>query len=204
MSRPPVDNVDAAHVSCSTLVPMRSALPLAALSIAVAMLLSGCIPQDPEVVPPPEPSTEPVFASDEEALAAATDAYKAYLAMSDLIAQEGGANPERLAPFVTSEWLAKEVEAAQSIAEKGRHLEGGTAFDTVTLQQVEQLPDGLVVVVLYACIDLTNVRLLETDGSLVNSSPDITRWPFEISLEGGADQPLVVGGHEEWTSSEYC
>ncbi|HEU4807654.1 MAG TPA: hypothetical protein VFT01_05275, partial [Homoserinimonas sp.] len=95
---------------------MRSALPLAALSIAVAMLLSGCVPQDPEVVPPPEPSTEPVFASDEEALAAATDVYKAYLAMSDLIAQEGGREPERLEPYVSVDLLKEEEQAFESIA----------------------------------------------------------------------------------------
>ena len=57
---------------------MRSALALAAVTVTVAVLLSGCVPQGPEVTPPPESSTAPIFASDEEALAAATEAYEAY------------------------------------------------------------------------------------------------------------------------------
>lgn len=183
---------------------MRTALPLVALAITAVVLLSGCVPQEPEILPPPEPTSEPVFASDEEALAAATKAYEAYLAMSDLIAQEGGKDPERMAPFVTDDWLAAEVDASQSIQEKGRHLEGRTQFDTMTLQQVDQLQNGSVTVVVYVCVDLTDAYLLERDGSKVAETTGERRWPFEVNLVGDADHSLVVGGHEEWTSSEFC
>lgn len=183
---------------------MRSAPPLVALALAATVLLSGCVPQAPDINPPPELTTEPVFASDEEALAAATDAYKAYLAMSDLISQEGGKDPERIAPFVTEEWLPNEVEALQSIEQRNRKLIGNTAFDTVSVQQVQQLADGVAVVVIYACIDFTNSWLVESDGSRVIAAGGQTRWPFEVSFVGKSASELAVERHEEWSSSDYC
>src|SRR5690606_24012229 len=106
----PVDNSCAARAEPLTLDLMRSALALAAATVTVAVLLSGCVQQGPEVTPPPEPSTTPIFASDEEALAAATEAYEAYLAMSDLIAQEGGVNPERIESVAVRKALADALE----------------------------------------------------------------------------------------------
>ena len=72
--------------------------------------LVGCAPED-SPVPPPTPDVKPLFASDEEALAAAEEAYAAYLAMSDEISHDGGVNPERIAPFVTSERLVTELDS---------------------------------------------------------------------------------------------
>ena len=68
-------------------------LPSIALAALVVSLFSGCIPTEPLAdTPAPQPTSTPVFASEEEALAAAVEAYAGYLEMSDLIASEGGAN----------------------------------------------------------------------------------------------------------------
>ncbi len=68
---------------------MRAPTSIALVALAV-LLLSGCLPPQTTVTPTPEATAAPVFASDEEALAAATAAYAAYLAMSDQIFAEGG------------------------------------------------------------------------------------------------------------------
>ena len=47
-------------------------------ALAVVLLLTGCSLASPEVAPTPTPSATPVFASEEEALAAAEEAYAAY------------------------------------------------------------------------------------------------------------------------------
>src|SRR5690554_2465414 len=142
---------------------MRSVPPLAALALAATVLLTGCVPQDPAIDPPPEPTSEPVFASDEEALAAATDAYKAYLEMSDLIAQEGGKDPERIAPFVTEEWLEQELEGNKALAASGRHLVGSVKLTGSALQQI-YLESGSTVIVIYSCVDPNGARVVTSDG----------------------------------------
>ncbi|MDQ1582169.1 MAG: hypothetical protein QOF36_223, partial [Microbacteriaceae bacterium] len=55
----------------------------------IVITLAGCA-TSASPMPTPSAVHSPLFASDEEALKAATDAYAAYLAMSDTIAQEGG------------------------------------------------------------------------------------------------------------------
>lgn len=185
---------------------MRSASTLAALALALAaaVLLTGCVPQDPEVAPPPEPTTEPVFASDEEALAAATDAYKAYLAMSDLIAQEGGKEPERIAPFVTEEWLPREMSGFNAISSAGLHQVGGSKFASVTLQRIEDGTDykGLTV---YICHDATGVRMVGESGA--DATPDALDrpWKTEVTFEVDPDTDrLRLAGNEPWVRNDGC
>ena len=188
---------------------MRPARRLASIALlsAAGLILSGCVPADPEVTPPAEPSSEAIFASDEEALAAATDAYEAYLKMSDLIAQEGGKNPERIAPLVTEEWLAKEIAGNEELIKSGRRLVGNFAMRSTSLQQT--FPDGpaSVVVVIYACIDPNGSRLLDSHGTDV--TPDFLKspWANEVTLVssiGAAAPKLLLSEEEPWSDTASC
>ena len=69
-----------------------------ATTLALGLALAACSTGGTPLPPAPSPSVTPVFASDEEALAAAKDAYTAYLKVSDQILVDGGANPDRIAP----------------------------------------------------------------------------------------------------------
>ncbi len=71
---------------------MARTTKLAAVVIACA-LISGCLPTPTNVIPTAVPTGTPVFASEEEALAAAIEAYEAYLAVSDAILPDGGRGP---------------------------------------------------------------------------------------------------------------
>jgi hypothetical protein len=186
---------------------MRSAPPLAALALAVTVLLTGCVPEAPDIDPPPEPTSESVFASDEEALAAATDAYKAYLAMSDLIAQEGGKDPERIA--------AVAVRDAQDDAETGyKYLQehqyrsvGQSKIRSVSLQSYsESLLEKSDVAVVYVCLDLTDVDVVDRNGvSVVEASrPDLQ--PFEVTFDPSTENPreLVVAARQPWAGGNFC
>jgi hypothetical protein len=183
---------------------MRSGLSLATL--AVAVLLSGCVPQGPEVTPPPVPSTEPVFASDEEALAAATDAYKAYLAMSDLIAQEGGKDPERIAPFVTAEWLEKEMEGNSELLKSGRKLVGNFEVVQTRLQQLYEAESAQLTVTIYACLSPNEARVIDSSG--VDVTPDMVRtrrWTeATFIVDTHADPKLLLSGDEPWLTDSSC
>ena len=184
---------------------MRSASPLAALTLAAALLLSGCVPQVPAVVPPPEQTTEPVFASDEEALAAATDAYTAYLAMSDLIAQEGGANPERIAPFVTEEALSDQVGQFLPYTQRSLHTVGVTKFDRVTLQQSVEATPGVIEVATYVCLDVSDVRIIDKSGTDVTPIERANRLPLEVGFEDQSGTGiLLMSRSETWSGSDFC
>ena len=79
-----------------------------AAALAVAFVLVGCVPTTTPASPAPRPSATPVFATEAEALAAATKAYAAYVRVSDQITADGGANPERIAPHVTAAQLKRD------------------------------------------------------------------------------------------------
>lgn len=184
---------------------MRSTPPLAALTLAVAAFLTGCVPQASDVDPPPQPTTAPVFASDEEALAAATDAYKAYLAMSDLIAQEGGKDPERIAPFVTEETLTEQVGQFLPYSQGALHSAGSTTFDSVALQQSVQSLNGIAEIEVYLCLDVSAVTVLDDSGSDVTPADRMSRLPLEIGFQStSTSSDLFLNRSEIWQGSNFC
>jgi len=166
--------------------------------VAIVALLAGCTPTDPVVTPRPEPSATPLFASEDEALAAATEAYAAYTAVSDAILNEGGINPERLEAVATGDDLEINLAAFRQSASQGVHSVGQTQFDSVVLQRVlEQSDDGLEVVTLYLCEDVAGVDLLDSKGSSLVAPERPNRVPFEVSfsLQGGV---LLVSRKDPW------
>ncbi|MEX1077647.1 MAG: hypothetical protein WED09_00875 [Homoserinimonas sp.] len=184
---------------------MRSASPLAAVTIAVAVLLAGCLPQEPEVIPPPESTTEPVFASDEEALAAATEAYKAYLAMSDLIAQEGGKEPERIQAVAVRDAFADAMAGYEILGERQYRSVGTSGISSTSLQRYSSAETSDVVAI-YACLDLAGVDVLNHSGDSVveDSRPDVQ--PFEVTFDLREDEPaqLIVSSREPWAGDDFC
>ena len=66
-------------------------LPIVVLAFSIALGMGGCVAPTPDPTPSTSaaPSASPLFNSDEEALAAATEAYAAYLAASNAVGQGG-------------------------------------------------------------------------------------------------------------------
>ncbi len=144
----------------------------------------------------PSPTTTPFFASDEEALAAAEEVYREYLAMSDLISSEGGAQPERIAPYVTDEWLEHELKTAQDLAESGRRIIGQSEVTALELQYRDDLQ-----IVAYACHKLEQTMVIDADGRDVTPANRPSEGLLEVifAVEGVA---IRVGGSDLW--SEHC
>ena len=102
-------------------------------ALAAVLLLSGCVPTSPTVTPGPLPSSTPIFATEDDALAAATAAYAAYVKISDQIFMEGGANPDRLKSVATGEQLKADVtRETNSLLRKlaGSQLHAATELET--------------------------------------------------------------------------
>lgn len=173
-------------------------------AVAVAVLLVGCVPKTEVVNPVPQPSVTPPFASDEEALAAAVEAYARYLKVTDEILQGGGKDPSLASTVMTGEFLEGTLGSFKQALEQELHTVGFTSFDQATLQQYDQYSRGAGVVVIYVCDDVSNVEVLNSSGESVVSAdrPDRTRTmvTFDLAPDG---RGLLLSNSEIW-SSEPC
>jgi hypothetical protein len=170
---------------------------------ACALLLTGCAQPGPVVTPHATSTVKPLFASDADALAAATKAYAAYLKMSDLISQEGGIQPERLKPLVTTKMLAQETASASELASSGQHQNGQTAFDHTTLQSLVQHGSDASVA-MYVCLDLSGVQILDDAGGNVTAPGTQTRYSFVASFVAQPDSSLLLDSNAPWDGASFC
>lgn len=170
-----------------------------AAAVVLGMLaLSGCGTGDPIPTLPPTPSTTPVFASEEEALAAAEDAYAAYLEMSNLIGSEGGAEPERIEPYAVREFLESALSGFETLRENRWRTTGTTAIRSSLLQYADlEAVEGETVVAAYICEDYSALDVLDESGASVVSSerPDVQAFEIFFDLVEGK---LVGSSLEPW------
>jgi len=185
---------------------LRTVPPLA-IAALVACSVAGCLPLDPAPVPTIAPTGTPLFSSDEEALAAAEEAYGAYLAVSGQILNEGGAQPERIDEVVTPERAVVEKAGYLEFESAGRRTVGRTTFFGTVLQRFEsETTDGQDVVTVYLCSDVSGVDVLDAAGNSVVSPDRPSLTPFEVAFDtaDGTVVTLVVSRKDPWSDSGVC
>ncbi len=184
---------------------MRIVPALAIAALPVVLLLNGCVPPDPVVTASPAPSATPAFASDEEALDAATKAYAAYVTMSDQIFNAGGASSERMKAVAVGAQLDADLQGFAKAAANVQHSIGATKFDSVTLQQyLPNSRDGFRAVVLYLCEDVSEVDVVDSNGNSIVSPSRPARTAYEVSLDAVPkdSNQLLVSQKELWTEGQ--
>ena len=173
------------------------------IALPLAFLLSGCSPNGTPAIPVPEPTSAPVFASDEDALAAAKVAYGEYLAISDLISQQGGVNPDRLKQAVTPELLAHQVDFFGTFARSGQHQVGLSTITNVKLERLDDDGHGNVTVTIYACTDFSGTRFLDSVGQDV--TPTMSRAAtLELEFYLTPSSPLIMSSSGLWSGQSIC
>jgi hypothetical protein len=178
---------------------------LVGLIASGALGLSGCVSAAPDPTPNAAATSKPVFESDAAALVAATKAYAAYLAMSDKISQEGGANPERIAPLVTPEWLDHEVSTAEALAKLGNHQVGAISFDSPSLQSREPASEDAEVVAIYVCLDLTAARLLDETNQDKTAHGGNGRFPVVVTFKASqGEHQMLLDKNSPWDGNDFC
>ena len=177
---------------------------VAALAVTTALLLAGCSGDAPIVLPKPDPTSAPVFATDEDALAAAEVAYGEYLKASAAITKKNGEDPKSIAPFVTDDYLPELIEGFTDLRKAKRHIEGNIAFDNLQLQQYGDDLSNPATVAIYLCLDVTNARVKDAEGADVTPDrPNVV--PLELTFETiDRDPELLLDSSEAWTGEDFC
>jgi len=170
---------------------LRRATACAALILIVSSV-AACSPAEP---PAPHKTTQtaaPVFASDEQALGAATSIYGEYLAARNVIENEGGVGIERLEPYTSPTVAAQTSEfATDFLVAFEMHAEGAVTFDSTTLVRRDDRPraDGAVMAVTL-CEDESARTVVRADGVTAVRNGGATRYGYEVTIAvEPAEQP---------------
>jgi hypothetical protein len=174
-------------------------MPAAALAALLALPLAACTAPHAKPTPTATSASTPLFSSDEEALKAATDAYAAYLKMSDTISHDGGANPERIKPYVTASQYERELKGFSSFRSHGVHTTGSTSFDSL---QVEKLSRSTIDA--YVCVNSAHVRVLNDQGQDITPSGRPERMPFEVGFNAQGESHVLLSRSETWSGKNFC
>ena len=173
--------------------------------LVAALSASGCAPPTSGKPPAPVPSPTALFASDEEALAAAEEAYRAYQHVSDAIYIDGGADPERLLEVATQPKYEYEKSGYDKIRALGYHSTGGSTFDSATLLDSGQV-EGVNTVAVLLCEDITGVDIRDANEISIVSSTRPDRIPLVVSFTGASSMSslLLVDATDRWEGADPC
>lgn len=185
-------------------VRMRTAATATALGITLSIAaLASCSSPEHGVMPVPEPSVTPVFASEEEALAAAGEAYQRYLDVSNAIGQAGWVDTSGYEAVLADAALQEEVESAAEFATNGWVQVGASTFDSMVLQQLGDGGEADVRMIVYLCLDVSQVDVVDSAGTSVVASGRPERQSLEVELAGSADA-LLIDRSEAWSGESFC
>lgn len=171
---------------------------------ASALIVSGCSPEAAVPSAPPAAEAEPLFASDEEALAAAEAAYAEYLTVFDTVFEEGGADPQRLEAVASDEALKADFERAERFQSESFTQQGTSTVLGTALQQHSPGPAGVAEVTTYTCLDSFSITVITADGIDVGNPDRAATVTFSNTFESTAEGDLLLVRSEFWTEGAEC
>ncbi len=170
--------------------------------------LVGCAA---EPAPAPEPSAteapevEPIFASDEEALAAALAVYDGYLAVDREIGAASGAQPERVREFVTDDYATSAITQYSALSNTGGRIEGPVVYDSAKLIQWGAAESGATDVQVYVCSDVSRAHLFNAAGGDDMTPADRQeRLPLSLIFRASDGSKLLLDESALWSGSSTC
>lgn len=167
------------------------------LGLAVALMSTGCAPTVERSRSAPVASA--AFASEEEALAAATEAYARLLAVGDAIGQEGGVGLERLDDVAAGTFLQASRDGFTELNELGWRQVGTTQFRNMELQQIGSGPDEVLIT--YVCDDISGVDVVDEHGvSVVADGRPDTNY-FQVTFDQDV-AGLRISSRVRWDERE--
>ena len=157
-----------------------ASLPLVALAVGSGALI-GCSP-----TPEPTPTPTPVFASEEEAFAAAEETYRAY--------NDAGNSTGDGMDFLTGAALEGELGTTRYLEENDLTLEGASSIESFTGIDTE-VEFSTVVVKARVCVDVSNVVVLNASGDDVTPTDRVDLLTLDVTFVG-TDAELLISESE--------
>lgn len=184
---------------------MRSAAAATVIGITLAIAgLASCTgPQDPAPPPEPDPSATPVFASDDEALAAAEELYGRYLKAENKLGKGGWKDVSLVEPFVRGDALDSEHDSANDLSANNYHQTGDIKFDSISLQQFSELGNGGVELTVYLCLDFTSAAVVDHENKPIEVGGRPLRVPLEVGIDN-QERQLKIRSSEPWSGGSFC
>lgn len=171
----------------------------------LGLVLSGCSGAPaPVPSPPASASAAPIFASDQEALAAAEAAYDRFLSMSVAVTNDGGADADRLKSVASGQALDDEAAAAARFLDKGWRTVGSIGFRVSEVQSVSVPRGDKVVISLYVCDDLRDLDIVDGAGTSLVVDGRVVDVPYTVAISGGDSLSLKVVEKALWTRDNFC
>ena len=167
-------------------------LPLALVLAASALIVSGCSSEAAVPSAPPAAEAEPLFASDEEALAAAEAAYQRYLEVFDEVFAAGGADPSPLEAVAAGDALQADLDRAERFQTDNFTQTGTSEVLETSLQQHIPGPAGEAEVITYTCLDSYSITVLTASGEDVGNPDRAATVTFSNTFESNAEGELLV------------
>jgi hypothetical protein len=171
---------------------------LVASASALLLVLSGCTPVPSEPTRSPTPQPTPLFASDEEALAAVEVAYGRYLAVSDAVGQSGYSDVSAASDVLGGDALKEFESGARHAAQAGERQVGASRYDSMSIQLI-----AAASVRAYVCLDVTDAHLVDRAGLPVENDQRRNRIPLEVGFGIERDH-LVLEESTVWSGSDFC
>ena len=151
---------------------LRRVAVILALATVVG-LSAGCQPE-----PAPTP-TAPVFASEDEAFAAAEETYRAYV---DALNQVDLSDPETFEAVYA--WTTGEFNADERRTLSTMHADDWTLSGSSVISRVDHLGmnDRFAEVAIGACVDVSSIRLVDADGAsqVASERPDVQTTKVDL------------------------
>ncbi|MCU1419600.1 MAG: hypothetical protein JWR57_769 [Mycetocola sp.] len=176
-------------------------------SVAILACLLGCAALtgcSPAATPAPSPTSTAIFASEDEALAAATAVYQQYSAALDKVFAAGGQGDESLRDFVTPEYLV-ELGKDGALEKNGWRTTGVTSFDNISVSELADTGKSATIT-LALCRDVADVRFVDAGGTDVTPETRMERFPVLVTFEtelGGLDG-LKISESDSWPGEDFC
>lgn len=170
--------------------------------VLVVLLLAGCLPQLPPE-PPPTPVPTLLFASDEEALAAAEATYTAYQDLAAEILQDGGRGGERISAVTTADFLDASIKGFIRAERAGWRTVGRSTFRNMVVQSFDSEADVATVVV-YVCEDVSNVEIFGPSGQSLVSPDRPDTAIMQVVLDRSPDGSMLLIADRQVWSNQPC
>lgn len=185
-------------------MPRRPRTAAAGLLIfALAATLAGCSDTTRIPDPTPEATADPLFASDEEALAAAVEVYERYLVAADDALNDPELPLDNL-NAIASDALTENIVAIRSnLEEQGLSIVGyRTIVNSIFQSSVTE--QSSTDVSFYVCESVADTDILNADGmSMVEEDRLVlSEWMPTVSFDGSSEGEVVA--RELWQGGGIC